>query len=808
MGFGRHLKQAVRSLSKSPGFTVTTVTTLALGIGATTAIFSVCDAMLWKPVPLPNEDSLYVVVQSVPGEPHGWNPIPPADASDIRDQETAWQGFAVYTNGLANIASSGERPERVEQALVSADFFDVIGAKPLRGRTFIKGEDELGRHREAVLSENFWRRRFGAAANIVNSIIRLDDEDYTVIGIMPKSFGFPLATEVWTPLAFKPADRVSRTGGWVEGIARLKPGRTAGDASAELDAIARRLENLHPDTNTNRRFSLTPSAAFLIGYENRQYALMLFGAVLFVLLIACVNVANLQFARATGRTREAAIRSALGAGRAGLLARMLMESLLLSLAGGLLGILIASWGVATIHAGMPPRIARYVHGWDEMGADWRTILFMLAAASASGLLAGILPAWQVSRADLARGLRDGGRSVSGGRGRRRLRAILVAAEVSLAVVLLVGGGLMVRGFQSLVNAANRLEPETVLALRLSLTETKYKDDFRVAAYYRTVLQRIAVQPGVKSVAIATALPYSDHSSGRSFTIEGHAPIRPEPSARYQAVSADYFDTLHIPLIRGRKLMQSDGPDAPRVAVIGERMERRWFPNESAIGRRIRLGAEDSTSPWITIVGVVTDVTHDVYERAPRPAIYVPFEQMPGRWMDVGVRTAGDPLAVAPSVLAAVRGVDADQPITQVASLETWRHEESIGMNYMAVLMGVFGVLALVLATIGVYGVMEYLVSEQTQEIGIRAALGAQRSNVLAMVFRRGAMTVLAGLAAGLVMAYGFSRLLASLVLGVSSTDPASFIGIPLTLIAAAAIAIYVPARRAMKIDPIIALRYE
>ena len=808
MGFGRNVRHAVRSLSKAPGFSLTTITTLALGIGAATAIFSVCDAMLWKPVPLPHVDSLYMVLQSVPGEPHGWNAISPADASDIRDQSTAWQSFASYTQGLANIASSGERPERVEQALVSANFFDVIGAKPLQGRTFLKGEDDLGRHREVVISEEFWRRRFGASPATVHSTIRLDDEDYTVIGIMPKTFQFPLATELWTPLAFKPADRISRGGGWVEGIARLKPGRAVGQASAELDAIARRLENLHPDTNTNRRFYISPAAAFLIGFENRQYALLLFGAVLFVLLIACVNVANLQFARATGRTREISVRSALGASRAGLLGRMLFESLLLSTTGGLLGILIARWGVRVIQTAMPPRIARYVHGWDQMGADWRTIFFMLAAATASGLIAGILPAWQVSRADLAHGLRDGGRSVSGGRTRRRLRGILVGAEISLAVVLLVGGGLMVRGFQSLVNGANRLDPATILAMRLSLTESKYKEDFRVVDYYRKVLQRIEAQPGVQSVAAVTALPYSGHSSARAFTIEGRAPERPRPSAQYQAISANYLDTLHIPLVRGRKFTQADGPDAPRVAVITGRMERRWWPNESAIGKRIKIGAPDSTSPWMTIVGVAEDITHDVYDRVPRPTFYVPYEQMPGRWMDIAVRSAGDPLAVAPSVLAAIRSVDPDQPVTQTGSLETWRHEQSIGMNYMAVLMGVFGVLALVLAAIGVYGVMEYLVTEQTQEIGIRAALGAQRSNVLLMVFRRGAATVFSGLAIGLVMAYGFSRLMTSLVFGISSTDPTSFIGIPLTLIAAAALAIYIPARRAMKIDPIIALRYE
>jgi putative ABC transport system permease protein len=542
--------------------------------------------------------------------------------------------------------------------------------------------------------------------------------------------------------------------------------------------------------------------------ETQQYSIMLLCSVIFVLLIACVNVANLQFARATSRLREVAVRTALGASRWRVITQLVTESVLLSVTGAGFGMVIASWGIGAMRGGMPPEIQRYILGWKDIQMDGRTLLFTLVAAVLSGILAGLAPAWQCSRPNLTDALKEGGRGGTGG-ARHRLRNILVASELALAVVLLVGAGLMVRGFRKLVENGERLEPATLLTMRLALTDNKYHEPFQRIAYYRDVLDRIRVLPGVRAVSAVTALPYADHSNGRSFTIEGRPPQPDQlPSGMYQVTTPAYFDMVHIPLVAGRLLTESDGADAPKVALISQRMVERWWKNESPIGKHIRLGGPDSKSPWLTIVGVVGDIMHNPYDREPRRTIYVPFPQAPQLWMDIGVRTAGDPLALAPAVSAAIRSVDREQPVTDLRTMERAIHNRAIGLNYMAVLMGVFGVLALCLSAIGVYGVMAYMVSEQTHEIGLRMALGAERQNVLAMVFRKGMLTIGSGLVVGLPIAWMFARLMASLIFGVTANDAATFVSIPLALIIAASLAIYIPARRATKIDPIVALRYE
>lgn len=809
MGVAQSIRYTFRSLGKSPGFAATAVVTLALGIGATAAIFSVCDAMLWKPIPLPRIEQLAMVLQRDPDDPNDWQTTSAADAGDIRAQSVSYEAMASYQEGLANIAGAGGEPERVNQALVDTNFFDVLGVQPTLGRAFRPGEGEPGNEHEVIFSDRFWKRRFGGDPNIIGASIRLDDVDHVVVGVMPARFDFPLATEVWTPLALNPAARHARNTQTLENIVRLKPGHTVQQASVEVDGIGHRLAALYPDTNKKRLFQVYSAQEFLVGHENREYTTMLFWSVVFVLLIACSNVANLQYARAMGKSREVALRTALGAARWRLVAQVLFECVTLSLGGALLGVVLAKWGVEMIRAGMPARIGRYIVGWQQMGVDYRTLGFMLAAALASGLLAGIAPAWQCSRPSLTENLRDGGRGSSAGRSRRRLRSVLVGFEIALAVVLLVGASLMVRGFRALVNNAAAVDPASMLSLRLTLTDTKYHEPYQVAAFYSETLRRLNALPGVKAAAAVTALPYSGHSSGSGFTIEGRPFERgDQPSCQLQSVSDLYFKMLGVPLRSGRLLNQGDGADAPRTGVIGERMASKWWPHESPIGKRIRLGGPGSKEPWITIVGVAGDVTHEVFDRAPRPVLYVPLAQTSRRWMDIGVRTAGDPLRLAPAVTEAIRAVDPEMPITGMATLETWMHEQSVGLNYMAVLMGVFGVLALVLSSVGVYGVMAYVVSEQTQEIGIRMALGAARSSVLGMVFRRGMATTLTGLVVGIAAAYAVAPMIASLVYGVSPKDPATFIGIPLALIAAAALAIYIPARRAMRIDPIVALRYE
>ena len=808
MNLWKAIRYGARMLLKSPAFSVAAILTLALGIGATTATFSCADALLWKPVPLPGLDSLVMVGQRTT-DPGDFESATPADIDDLRRQTTTFASLASWEEGSANIAGGGGQPERVSQALVSANFFDVMGVQPARGRGFQAGEDQPGREREVIFSDALWRNRFAADPNVVGKTIRLDDQDYVAIGVMPPKYAFPLGIDLWTPMALKPADRVSRMSQLIQTVARIKPGLTVEQTVSEGEGISARLRAAYPDTNKNRHFAVWPAHRYLVDRETNQYLIMLLCAVCFVLLIACANVANLQFARATSRLREVAVRTALGAGRARIVTQLVTESVLLALAGGVLGLVVAYWSLGLIRGGMPPEIQRYIVGWSEIRLDGRALAITMAAALASGILAGLAPAWQNSRPNLTDALREGGRGSSGSRRRHLLRNLLVGGEIALAVVLLVGASLMFRGFHNLLATGEKLDPSTMLTLRLALTDAKYHEPYQIAGFYRDVLARLNALPGVRSAAAVTSMPYSQHSNGRWFTIEGR-PVDPnnQPQAMYQVASPEYFPTVRVPLLAGRFLNAGDGPDAPLVVLVSERAVAQLWNGKSPIGQRIKLGLADSKQPWMTVVGVVGDVVHNPYDRQPRRTIYVPYQQAPALWMDIGVRTAGNPLLVGPDVTAAIRSVDPEQPISEMRSMDRAIHDASIGLQYVEIFMAVFGVLALVLSAIGVYGVMAYMVSEQTHDIGLRMALGAPRVRVLQAVFRRGMLTALAGLAVGLPASYGLALLVQSLIFGVTANDPTTFIGIPLVLLAATAVAILVPARRAMSIDPIEALRYE
>jgi putative ABC transport system permease protein len=808
MPFWSDLRYGARLLRKSPGFTAISIVTLAFGIGVTTATFSTADGMMWKPVPLRDLGQLAVILQRVAGQPgdYNWNAL--ADLSDIQKRGHSFTSVAWWDDGRANIVGAGGEPERVEQYLVSTNFFEVLGEPPAMGRGFLTGEDEPGRDREVILSDTLWRRRFGADPAIVGKTIRLDDADYAVVGVMRPKFEFPKTAELWTPLALKPQDRLLRDRGQVMVVGRLRPGATAAQADLEVAGISAQLEKEYPATNRGRRYGVLAVQDFLVGYYNREYLNLLLGAVLFVLLIACANVANLQLARAVGRGREVALRIALGAGRRRVMAQLLTESVILSLAGGLLGLVVASWALQLILGVMPPDVARYVSGWNEIRLDARALAMTFGISLLTGILAGLAPALESSRPNVAETLKEGGRGNSGGRGRHRLRGILVASEMALAVVLLVGAALMVRSFGAMAKSSATLEPSSLLTLRLAITEQKYKEKYEQAQFYREVLERASAVPGVRSAAAASAMPYTQHNSGRAYEIEG----RPDdPADRltgdFQSVSPSYFATLRLPLREGRFLQVSDGRSAPMVAVIDEQAARRWFGSTDPVGRHIRVSG-DPGAPWMTIVGVVGNPAQSVFDRVPRRVLFVPFEQQPRTFMDLAMRTAGDPLRVAPAVTAAIRSVDREQPVTDVATMQTLVQHEATGILYVAGMLAVFGALALGLAAIGVYGMMAYLVNEQTHEIGIRMALGASQGTVLQMVFRRGLTMALGGIGLGLAMAYGMARLLAALLWGVSAGDPMTFAGIPLVLAAAAVLAIYIPARRAVRTDPMVALRYD
>ena len=808
--FLQDLRYSLRMLRKNPSFTAIAALTLALGIGANTAIFSVADALLWKPVALPDIDRLTMAFEQHEKHKGDWNTVAPANYLDWKAQNTVFQGICFYRWGAANLTSATGDPERVQSFLVSADFFDVLGVKPALGRAFLPEEEQPGREDVAILGYGLWQRRFAADTGIVGATVQLDSRTYKVIGVMPKDFVFPLTAELWMPLAFTSQDRTQRQFKMLFPVARLKPGVTQARAVAEMESIAGRLQQQYPNSNKFWSATLIPLHKFMIGDLTEQYTLMLLGAVGFLLLIACANVANLQFARATGRLREVAVRTALGASRWRIVRSLLTESILISVLGAALGLLIAFWGVDVIRAGMPVDVVRFIPGWTLIQVDGRALLFTLGVAVLAGVISGLAPALQSSSPNLNATLREGDRGSSAGRGRRTLRNALVAVETALAMVLLVGAGLMVKGFSNLLEADRFMRPETLLTLRINLPESAYKENPRVTAALDQMVSRFQSLPGVQSAAIVTSVPHTGFDSSRVITFEGKPAPAPgeQPVAQQQSISPNYFRTLGLPLRKGRELTSQDGAEAPRVVVISERLAKRFLPGEEPVGKRIKAGDIGSKNPWMTIVGVVGDLKHQVWDRQPRPTMYVPSAQVPVRSTGIVVRTARDPLAIAAGVRAEVRNIDRNLAIYELKTLEQVIHEEAVGLNYMAVLMGVFGVLALVLSAMGVYALMAYSVTERMHEIGVRIALGARSNHVLSAVMMRASVTMLIGLVIGCGMAFALARLLASLVYGITATDPLTFAGNALVLAVAATVASYIPARRATKVDPMVALRYE
>jgi len=575
----------------------------------------------------------------------------------------------------------------------------------------------------------------------------------------------------------------------------------------ELNRLGLQLEKLYPKSNTNRRFIAWPVRRYVVGDYAAQFANLLLGAALFVLLIACGNVANLHFARGTARWREVALRQALGASRWRIVAQLVTESIVLAFTGAALGVMLARYGLQAIRAGIPVELQKYSSGWSDLGLNARVMVFVLAAAVLSGIVAGLLPALRASHPNLTEALKEGGHVSSCGPGRHRVRSVLLAAEIALTMVLLVGAALMIRGFHNLVRGETVIEPGTLLTLRLELNATEYRTLEKVAEFYRQVLERTAALPGVQAAA-ASALPYSRHAQFSAFTIPGRqAEPGMQPSAQLQAVSPDYFRTMRIPLRAGRLLSERDGPRSTLSAVISEEMARQWWPGEPfPIGTQIRLDSQSATGPGITIVGVVGGVRASVLDRVPRPTLYVPYTQFPERGMDIAIRGVGDPLTLAAPARLAIKAVDAEQPVTDIMTLEKMKQNEAIGLTYTALLMSIFGAIALVLSCVGVYGMTSYLVAQQTHEIGIRMALGAARWNILGMLFRQGSLAGLVGATIGLLLAFALARLLASVIWGVNATDAGTFTAIPLVLVLAVGFAIYIPARRAVKIDPTVALR--
>jgi putative ABC transport system permease protein len=802
------LRYALRALRKSPGFTLVAALTLALGIGANSAIFSVVNAVLLRPLPYRAPEQLVTVSHYYPSLNGLEAPVSGPGFVDYRDRTRAFDAVAVETAWRPNLTGRGD-PERLTGARVSGRFFAAVGVPAALGRTLRPDEDDPGRERVVVLSDGFWRRRFGGDRAALGQTLTLNGEPYEVVGVMPAGFRdfFVPQAEFWRPLALTAEQLTAgRTNEWLSLTARLKPGSTIEQARAEMRTLAGQLKQQYPDAYPPD-WSLTVTSLHERGTgQVRPALLVLFGAVGFVLLIACANVANLLLARAAGRSREVAVRAALGAPRRRIVRQLLTESVVLALGGGLLGLAVAQFGVRALGALNPASLPG-----DAISLDAPVLVFALVLSVATGLLFGVAPALQVSRAALQETLREGGRGAAGDRGAQTVRRGLIVAEVALALMLLAGAGLLVKSFARLQGVSPGFDGRNVLTATIALPDAKYPRDTQQVAFFDQLLPRLAAIPGVEAVGTASSLPLTGASWTGTFTVEGYDPPanQPGPWGDIRLIGGDFAGALGVPLRRGRLFTERDGPGAPRVAVVDEQMVRRFWPNENPIGKRLAFGAaEGEETEWMEVVGVVGHVRQQGLDDDAHVQLYLPYRQQGGGGMAVMVRTSGDPLRAVPLVRAAVQAVDRDQPISQVRTMDEIL-TNSVGRRRLTtVLLAVFAGFALMLACVGLYGVTAYAVTQRTREIGVRMALGAAGPQVVGAFVRDGLRLVAVGLAVGLVGALGAGRLIASQLYDVRPGDPATLAVTAATLAVVAVLASYLPARRATRVDPMTALRSE
>ena len=800
------LRYALRGLRKHRGFTAVAVITLALGIGANTAIFTVINTVLLRPLPYERPDQLVVLMETISERPAG---VSYPNFVDWRNQSTSLENVVAVRNRESfNLTGAGES-ERLQGRLVSANFLSTLGVKPIRGRNFAAEEDQPGANPVAIISHALWQRRFGAGENILGKQLTLNGQQYTVIGITPPNFQYGTEADVSVPIGLS-AERFKLRGKdpGIISFARLKPGTSTEAANAELNTIAARLEQQYPDTNTGRRVRLESLRESVVG-DVRPTLLTLLGAVGFVLLIACANVANLLLTRSAGRQKEMAIRTALGAGRARILRQLFTESAVLALAGGIVGLLLAIWGTNLISSYIPEGIPRM----GELGIDGRVLLFTLGASLLTGVFFGLAPALQSSDANLTETLKEGERNSS--RGHNRAGKLLVISEVALTLVLLVGAGLLVKSFWRLSQVDPGFDPQNVLAMQIAVS-ARPEEGPKVNGFLSDLQSRIKTLPGVQSVSVSNGLPF-EGANFPPFLIEGQQPPPPgqDPTGLLYTVSTDYFKTMGIDLVRGRLFSSQDTRETPPVALIDEVFARNYFPNQDPIGRRFKLNTPDAESR--EIVGVVRHVEHVGLEgqTANTAEFYFNFDQLPiatlpryVRRVNLLVRTTVEPLSLAGSVRSQISALDKDQAVFNVRTMEQALSRSVAARRFSMILLGVFAILALTLAAVGIYGVISYSVAQRTREVGIRMALGANTIDVIKLVVRDGLKLVLIGVGVGLVGALMLTRMMTTLLFGVTPTDAVTYATVALGLILVALIACCIPARRATKVDPLVALRFE
>lgn len=796
-GLLQDLRYGVRMLFKHRGFTAIAVLTLALGIGATTAIFSVVDAVVLRPLPFEEpERVLRMWGQFSQGNQASTSP---PDFLDYRAQNSTFEEFAAMRPSSFNLTGDAE-PERVIGAQVTTNYFRALGIRPVNGRDFSPEEEQPGLNQVAIISEGLWRRRFGGELPVVGKTLTLDGQGYSVVGVAPSATRVLDDAELWTPLIFDNPDMKIRRFHFLRAFGRLRAGVSIHQAQADVDAVAAGLEKQYPESNTTWRLRLVPLRDEILG-NIRTPLYVLLGAVGFVLLIACANVAGLLLARAAGRQKEIAIRSAMGARPGRLIRQLLTESLVLSIAGGGFGLLVAVWGTALLVKGAPDNIARA----GEVGVDTRVLGFTLIVSLLCGIVFGLAPALQTSKPDLNESLKEGGKSTTAGLSHNRTHSFLVVAEIALALVLLIGAGLLIRSFDILQNVDPGFDPTNTLTMRLFLPENKYGEPGKAGAFVDQVLERIAALPGVKAVGTTTHLPLRG-GGDTYFKIEGRPFDGPnqQVTALNPAISHDYLKAIGISVLKGRPFTEQETKGRESKVIISEAFERTYFSGEDPLGKRLIIDRGEPAT--CEIIGVTRDIKQFSLQSSPVPTMYLPSIEI-GRPTLV-VRTSGDPLELTAAVRAAVQAVDKDQPVANVASMQQILSRSVGEPRFRTLLLSVFAALALILAGVGIYGVMSYTVARRTHEIGIRMALGARPGDTIRLVIAQGLTLALIGVGAGLAGAFGLTRLLSSLLFGVSATDPLTFSLIAILLTGVAALACYIPARRAARVDPMIALRCE
>ncbi len=796
----KDIRYGLRGLLKRPGFTAVALIALALGIGANTAIFSLVNAVLVQPLPFKEPDRLVWMWGNIR---QGGNraSVSPLDFLDYRQQNTAFEQFAAsYSIPLAvNLTGNGE-PERLVSAGVTGNYFDALGVQPAMGRSFVLDNEKPGNDQVTVLSYALWQRRFGGDPNIVNKTVLLDGKSCLVLGVMPKNFNFPQAAELWIPMSFERPGMKQRKAHFLRPIGRLKPGITMAQAQADTDAIARNLESLYPDTNTGWNLRLVSLRDQLVG-NTRPTLFILLGAVGFVLLIACANVANLLLVRAAARQKEIALRTALGASRVRIARQMITESVLLALMGGVLGVFLATWGVELLVAVSGDNLPSTAN----VKIDATVLGFTLVISLVTGVLFGLAPALRTMKLSLIDSLKEGGRNVGEGMQRNVMRSLLVVVESAVAVILLVGAGLLVRSLIRLQNISPGFDSQGVLTMRINLPEDKYSTLEKTTNFFQQLETRVGGLPGVESVGFISELPLSGQPNDMPYTVEGRPPASPDQGFDddFRRVNTQYFKVMRIPLLRGRNFTEQEVQKSTRVLLISDLLAKQVFPNEDPIGHRLVMGM--SNEPF-EIIGVVGDIRHRGLESQPLPAMYMPT--FDGNWMNLVIRAQGDPANLAAAVRREVKAIDPDQPVAAVKTMDEWVTTATSGPRYRTSLLALFALVALVLASTGIYGVMSYSVSQRTHEIGVRMALGAGRLDVLKMIVRQGMTLVAVGLALGIVGAIALTRVMASLLFEVTPKDPLTFTVVTVFLALVALLACYIPARRATKVDPLVALRYE